>query len=338
MDNTIIEDINNNLSDIVSDSNTQDIISNYDIQNISFDTIYQDILSSIKDAFNFPLNLTVLLIVCILITSIIQSFNEDGSKYKIFSITSILLCIRIVINPIVELIDSIQEVMLSSVMFINSYVPILSSIMIANGQIGTSATYGAITYVCCQVWVQFADKIILPLMSISLAISCINGICPEISLDGIVKSIKKCVTWIMSISMFIFSGIVTIQSSVSNAGDRVTSKALKFVVSNGIPIVGNAVSDVCDTVRSSLGLLKSGVGVVGIVVILISVLPVLINVGVVRLSIALCETIADMLEVKYIKNFLTDVSSVMSTIFSCTVCFIVTFIVSIGAVMLLVNS
>lgn len=75
MDNTIIEDINNNLSDIVSDSNTQDIISNYDIQNISFDTIYQDILSSIKDAFNFPLNLTVLLIVCILITSIIQSFN-----------------------------------------------------------------------------------------------------------------------------------------------------------------------------------------------------------------------------------------------------------------------
>ena len=145
MDNTIIEDINNNLSDIVSDSNTQDIISNYDIQNISFDTIYQDILSSIKDAFNFPLNLTVMLIVCILITSIIQSFNEDGSKYKIFSITSILLCIRIVINPIVELIDSIQEVMLSSVMFINSYVPILSSIMIANGQIGTSATYGAIT-------------------------------------------------------------------------------------------------------------------------------------------------------------------------------------------------
>lgn len=326
------------MSDIAPNSNSQDVISNYDIQSLSFDTIYHDIINSIQESIIFPIDLTLSLIVCILITAIIQSFSENSNQHKIFSLISILLCIRVVINPIVQLISDIQEVMLSSVMFMNSYVPIISSIMVANGQVGTSASYGAITYICCQVWVQFADKIILPLMSVSLALSCISGICPEISLNGIVKVIKKCVTWVMSVSMFIFSGIVTIQSSVSNASDRVTSKALKFVVSNGIPIVGNAVSDVCETVRSSLGLLKSGVGLVGIVVILISVLPSVVNIGIMRISITICETLADMFDVKYIKDFLTDVSSVLSAVFSCAICFVVTFIVSIGAIMLLVGS
>ncbi|MCC8069361.1 MAG: stage III sporulation protein AE [Ruminococcus sp.] len=337
MDNTIIDDIQSNLVDIAPNDTTQDIISNYDVQNLSFDTIYQDIIDSIKNTITIPVDLILSLLVCILITAVIQSFNENNEQHRMFSLASILLCIRVVIDPIVQLIDSIQEVMLSSVMFINSYVPIISSIMLADGQIGTSASYGAITYVCCQVWVQFANNIILPLMSVSLALSCISGICPDISLGGIVKVIKKCVTWIMSVSMFIFSGIVTIQGAVSSAGDRVTSKALKFVVSNGVPIVGNAVSDVCETVRSSLGLLKSGVGLVGIVVILITVLPSVVNVGIVRVVITLGETLADMFDVKYLKNFLTDVSAVLSAVFSCTICFVVTFIVSIGAVMLLVG-
>lgn len=336
MDNTIIEDISNSLIDCVPES-SQDFVSNFDVQKISFDSIYHDIFNSIKNTINIPVELTLSLIVCILIVALMQSFSDISKSQKIYSIISILICIRLTVQPIVDLINSVKEVMLSSAMFINSYVPILSSIIIANGQVGTSATYGAITYICCQVWIQFASNIILPLMSISLALSCIGGICLEVSFDGIVKLIKKCVTWIMNVSMFIFSGIVTIQGVVSNSGDKVTSKALKFVVSNGIPIVGSAVSDACETVRSSLELLKSSVGLVGIVVILINTLPPIINIGIMRIIITIGEILSDMFDIKCIKSFLTDVSAVLSAIFSCAICFAVTFIVSIGAVMLLIN-
>lgn len=336
MDNTLIDGIHSELTDIVP-NNSQEFISNYDIQNISFNSIYHDIIDSVMNNITIPLDLILLLMVCILITALMQSFSEVSKSHKIYNLISVLICIRVVLQPILELIDSIKEVMLSSAMFMNSYVPIFSSIMVANGQITTSASYGAITYICCQIWIQFASNIILPLMSISLAVSCISGMCTEISLDGIVKLIKKFTTWIMNISMLVFSGIVTIQSAVSSSGDKVTSKALKFVISNGVPIVGGAISDACETVRSSLGLLKSSIGLIGIVVILINVLPPIINIGIVRIIIVAGETLSEIFDIKSIKLFLNDVSAVLSTVFSCAVCFAVTFIVSIGAVMLLVN-
>lgn len=329
---TISEEVMQSLEDI---SNVD--ISNYDLNDLSFSDIYMDILCSIKQSITFPIELITSLLACILITALMRSFSDATKHQKIYNIVCVLICIKIVVQPISYAILEVKDTMLNSSMFISSYIPILSGMLVTTGMLGTSATYSMITYFACQLWIVFANSIVLPLMSISLAISCVNSICPEVSLSEAIKSIKQCVHWSMSVAMFIFSGVMSIQTAISNASDKVSAKALKFVVSNGVPIVGSAVSDICGTIKSSLILLKSGVGLIGIVVLLINVLPPIVNVGIVRLIITLCETLCTMFDLKSIKGFLSDVSAVLSALFSCAVCFAITFIVSTGAIILLVS-
>jgi hypothetical protein len=84
-------------------------------------------------------------------------------------------------------------------------------------------------------------------------------------------------------------------------------------------------------------LIKSGVGFLGIVVLMVNVLPPILNVALIRVVISLAETLADTFGVSSVKSFLTDVSAILSIVFSCAVCFVITFVISIGSMMLLVN-
>lgn len=321
----------------ISPEGSKNIIDSLDINNLSFSEIYQDVLDTIKTEIFIPKDLIISLLVIILITALMQSFSEMAKSKKIFEIVSILVCIKVLINPISSLIDTIQNMILSNGAFMTSFNPIYTSIIVMSGNISTSATYGAFTYIACQLWVQFADKLILPLMSVCLGLCCVNTLCSVISLGGIIKLIKKYVNWFMTVSMLVFSGILSLQSSITTLTDKASSKALKFVVSNGIPIVGNAISDILENFRSSVMLIKSGVGFIGIVVLMISVLPPIINVGLFRIIITLGETFSDIFGISCIKSLLSDISSILSIVFSCAICFAITFIISIGAMMLLIN-
>lgn len=332
-----LNDITSQLEDAFP-SNSQSVLENVQLDKLSFNEIYHDIIDSVITEICIPKNLIISLTIVILISALIQSFNDVTKNQRYFQMISILVSIKILIQPISNLIISVQNMILSNGTFMTSFTPIFTSIMIATGQISTSATYGAFTYIACQLWVQFANNLILPFMSLSLALCCVNSLCKEISLGEIVKLLKKYVNWLMTISMFLFSGILSLQTSITNLSDRVSSKAIKFMVSNGVPIVGNAVSDVCETIRTSMLLIKSGVGFVGIVALMISVLPPIINIALVRVTISIGETLADIFGISCIKDLLSNISAILSIIFSCAICFAITFIISIGAMMLLINN
>jgi stage III sporulation protein AE len=331
-----LDSITGQLEDIIP-QNALDVVEDVQLDNISFGDIYHDVLDSILSEVLIPKELLVSLVGVVLISALMQSFSEVSKVKKPFEMVCVLVCVKVVVSPLSEILNSIQEMILNNGAFMNSFTPIFTTVMLATGQVSTSATYGTFTYLACQMWVQFADKLILPLMSLCLGLCCVNGLCSEVSLSEVVKLIKKCVNWMMTVTMFIFSGVLSLQSTITNLSDRVSAKALKFMVSNGVPIVGNAVSDVCETVRSSMQLIKSGVGFLGIMVLMVNVLPPILNVALIRVVISLAETLADTFGVSSVKSFLTDVSAILSIVFSCAVCFVITFVISIGAMMLLVN-
>ena len=70
----------------------------------------------------------------------------------------------------------------------------------------------------------------------------------------------KAVKWVLSIVMTIFVSLLTIQNLIGVAADNAGTKAVKFAVSNFIPVVGGALSDAYTTVQSCVKVLKSGVG------------------------------------------------------------------------------
>ena len=94
-----------------------------------------------------------------------------------------------------------------------------------------------------------------------------------------------------------FTGVLSLESSLTGKVDGITTKATKAIVTNAIPVVGKILSDASETVLGSGIVLRNAVGLVGVIVIIgICAMPI-IKLGVLtalyQILSAICEPIAD---------------------------------------------
>jgi stage III sporulation protein AE len=134
--------------------------------------------------------------------------------------------------------------------------------------------------------------------------------------------------------MMIFTGLISIQSIVGTSADNLAVKTGKYMVSNFVPVVGSAVSDAYTTLKSSMILLRSGTGSFGIIAILITILPAAVYSALYYLSVKSAFIISDMFGEKSLSKLYMNISSVLSVVFSVTVCFAVIMIISTAVVMM----
>mgnify|MGYP004678445551 FL=1 len=103
--------------------------------------------------------------------------------------------------------------------------------------------------------------------------------------------------WILGLVLTVFTGVLSLESSLTGKVDGITTKATKAIVTNAIPVVGKILSDASETVLGSGIVLRNAVGLVGVIVIIgICAMPI-IKLGVLtalyQILSAICEPIAD---------------------------------------------
>ena len=132
----------------------------------------------------------------------------------------------------------------------------------------------------------------------------------------------------LSIVMTIFVSLLTIQNLIGVAADNAGTKAVKFAVSNFIPVVGGALSDAYTTVQSCVKVLKSGVGAFGILAAGVIFLPVLLELILWLAAVNLSAVVGDLFELKEISALLRSVGKVISAMIAIVVCCMVILIIS----------
>jgi len=135
----------------------------------------------------------------------------------------------------------------------------------------------------------------------------------------------------------VFTGVLTVKSVIAGAGDSLSLRSAKFVISTFVPVAGSALGDSLVAVSSGMKYVKGTIGAFGLIAGGFIFIPVIIQ----NLLWLACTGFgiyaAEVFEVKEISGLLKIISSVLKIMLALLLFFVMILIVS-TAVLLIHNS
>lgn len=309
------------------------------LNSLSFSDVFNNVMDTVGQQSITPLNCVVKIIGVILLVALINSVKSTivaSSLTGVLDSVSVLSVSLILIQPISSTIEYSSTVIKLSSDFMLIFTPIMATIMITMGQSMQGA--GSYTMVMCAGTAvsQISANILEPLLNTFLGMSVVIGISQKVKLSGFCELVNKLVKWVLTFIMSIFTTILTMQSVITASADSAGTKATRFAISSFVPLVGGALSEAYQTVRSCMGMLKSGVGVFAILATGIIYLPAIISCVLWLVAINMAVALAEVFDIKQIISLLKSVATVINAIIAILLCCMIIFIIS-SAVMLLVG-
>lgn len=320
----------------------REYLENNDIrldENISKQLTFEEIIKGflqtlsggIKGAVTLAGTLLAVIVICAMTDSMYSKNNEVSS---VLELVGVMAVIGILFSRILQTIEYISTTINDIGKFMLTYVPVFASIIGSSGSVSSATSYYVTLIAIAEISSLVAMNILMPVLSILLALSIIGSINSALSFSAVIESVKKGFLWIVGLIMTIFVGSITIQGIVGVSADTVSTKAAKFMLSSFVPIVGSAISDAYQTVKGSLGLIRSCVGSFGIVAVLAMIIPPLVNILTVKLSLAFSSVISDILGVNKVSLVLKSSSTVLTLAMALLLCMGLMLIISTTVIML----
>lgn len=301
----------------------------------------KDIFSYIWQQFKLtltrPLKTLAALIGIILIAAVIECMEDsisNKSLSKIFGIICVMISVGIISDSVSESIASAANALDSGGTFMIGYVPVFAGITASSGSITSAVAYDMLVLFAAEAAIQLSGEIMIPTLSVCMAMGIVEAINPDFRLSGITEGVKKTVSFVLGFIMTVFIGLLSLQSIIGASADTLGAKAAKFMVSNCIPVVGGAIADTYATVKSSLGLLRGGVGFFGIAAIFIMILPPILEIAAMKLIFTAADIVSELFGAAPVKTLIKNTNWILSTVFSILICFSVMLIISTAILML----
>ena len=300
----------------------------------SFSEALGELWELLKSKATAPLRMLCGLCGVVLFAALAESVADTGSLKGVFSVVSVLCGAGIAASSMYGLLNDSLTAITAAASFMVVFIPVLTGISAALGHTLTATAVNSAILACTQLFSQLAANFLAPLCGAILGVSTAGAVHPQLKLDKLGELIKKLVIWGLTLVMTVFMGVLSLQTAVSAASDNAAIKTAKFMVSQGVPIIGGTVSDAVNTLGSGLSILKSGVGVYGIIAVAVIILPVLASLLCYRIAAALAEAMAEMFGLKELTALLKSCGAVITIITAIT--FSVLLLNTVAAIITLV--
>ncbi len=288
-----------------------------------------------KSALKSPFLMLGKLIAVTLLGIIVRSVSSgDNSLSRVLELVCIISTVAIITDTVKDSLLSIQSSINSVNTYLAAYLPVFSGITLAGGNVIGSNGYMAIMLFVCEIMGVIASKVLLPFLSIVLAVTLVSAVNPGLNFTEVANTVKKAVIVGLGLLMTLFTGLMTIQSITGAAADNVSTKAIKFAASSFIPVIGNSVSEAYSTVKGSLGIIRSTVGSIGIIVLMFIVMKPLLSVIAVKLVVTLAKCVNDIFGASKTAELLKSVNSVLSIGMSIIIAYSLIFTVATSLMMI----
>lgn len=275
-----------------------------------------------------------ILLLCTLLFTLKDSLLHNGLD-RIFSVVSVVCILSLIAKPLTECISKGIDSLYHCSLFLLSYIPVLSGVLVANGQAAAASGYHFLLFAACQIVSQLSTSLFVPLLGIYFSFVVIAGAFPQMGLQNIAGGIKSLLSWGLGGVTTIFVGLFSLQTLVTSNVDSLTMKTSKFILGNFIPVVGGALSDAFSAAHGCVTLVKNTVGTFGILVAVSTILPILLEVVLWYLLLWLSAQIGTMLGVKEVSSVLKGAADTVSILMAMLLCYGLLLIISTAIVMIL---
>lgn len=258
--------------------------------------------------------------VCILGATIIASMVKQLPGGLTAPTDMVTVCIISII--VIRSSNSMIQLGIQTVEEINAYgkllLPVMTAALAAQGGVSTSAAVYTGATVFIGIVTSIIVKLLIPLCYIYICLSIASCAFVSELLDNLLKSLKWLMTWTLKISVYLFTGYITVTGVVSGSVDSSAIKATKLVFSGILPVVGSIMSDASETVLVSASVMKNAAGVYGILAVFSILFAPFVKIGMHYLLLKITAGFADIFcsgrSVKIIREFTTVLGFVLGII------------------------
>ena len=261
-------------------------------------------------AGSFGLLLT-LIILSALLERVAESGDSATARKTVSAVISTGACITAA-TPVAGYISDAASAIKLCCNFDAVFIPVWSSIASVSGRAATAAEYSAVMMTVLEGASLLTSGVALPVLRIILAISLTSSLSPSLKLSGAVKLFEKYLKWILGFLAMLVVAVMGLSTAAASAMDDITAKAARFVISSTVPVVGSAMGDALSSVTGCVSLLRTSIGGFGMIAMAFVLLPPLIKGAMWTLSMNICAVVAEILDVKCIKDIADAAGSVLS--------------------------
>ncbi len=326
------------------DKNTQDYLNDLGINEISFNDLFT--LSPVR-VFEFIIELCfksgstffenlIIIIAILIIVSIASSFLKESDKTKnIINFVGVLAILSVIIVPISRITVDAASGIKTSMVFVNSYIPVMTAVIVASKNPGLAVTYNSFSIFLSSIITIISDKLFMPFVSAMLSFNILSSFSFENYRERIILGLRRTIVIILALFSTLYTGLLTTQSILASSSDSLTLRGIKFVSGAFVPVVGSGVADALSSVFSSFILMKNTLGVFVIIVIILINLPAMTELLIWYFALQFCSMISSLFGINNITDILDSLTSVISNLN--IILFFVTFVlvISTGVVIIM---
>lgn len=290
--------------------------------NLTFAQVLSDFWALIKNRAERPLRLFCSLCGVVLFCALAESFTEAGNLKGVFSAVGVLCGAVIATTAIYEILGDTLGTLSSAANFTLVFIPVFTGIAAVLGHAASASAVNAATLAATQLFSQLAVNFLAPLCGTIVGVSVAGASHPQMKLDKLGELVKKFVVWGLTLIMTIFMSVLSMQTLVASAADNTAIKTAKFMVSQGVPIVGGTISDAVNTLQGGLSMLKSSVGTYGIIAAAAIIVPALAGLFCCKLALVCAENLAEMFGLKEMSALYKSCGAALTIIIAVVFCFL----------------
>lgn len=273
-------------------------------------------------------------LAAVLILTALMNSLAGGTGSQGFSVISLLACITLIYKSVYGAFTLVSEFLGRLSEFMLSYIPIYASVTAASGSFAAGGSYYASALGVCELIGFVSRSVIMPFLSVFMALSFTAAIDPDLNFSGAAGSVKGAVQFTLTALMTLYTGLMSVKSITGAAADSAAARAVRFGASSFIPIIGGSVSEAYSSVYAGVGVIRSAVGSVGIAAVIFMLISPIAALVMVRAVLGAARLAADMLGLSAQSELLKSTGYAVSAAISTVLCFSMMFIISTAILML----
>jgi stage III sporulation protein AE len=279
----------------------------------SFSYLLQTVLSLVGLRLGDCLGILCSIVGILILSSICRTFATSLKKPEIARAFSLLMTLIITVTIFAAGFGTI-EATVSYFHTLNAFtsasVPLMGGLYVMGGNAAAAVATSAGLSLFMTVLEEIVGGSIVPFCGICLALSLIGACEGGPRLGGILTSLKKNYTLMLSFFMMLLLAMLSSQTVLGASQDTLAMRSAKFAAGSFIPVVGGSVGELLRSVSASVGYMRSAVGICGVLLLLLLMLPTLVELLLARTTWQICSFFAELLGCDGEKRLLDEFASI----------------------------
>ncbi len=201
----------------------------------------------------------IITLLCGILNAVKNSFLQSTMS-DIIHFVSFISVGAVVLTVLLGLLETGFQTINSMRRQMEIVYPMLLTLMAASGGAVSVGIYRpAVAFMSSGIVALFSD-IVLPSAVIVIVLTFIGNLSPEVRTDKLSDLFKSISKWLIGLTLGLFSLLLSVQGIAAAQYDGLSLRAVKYIISGSVPIVGGFLSGGVDLVIAGSAVIKNALG------------------------------------------------------------------------------